>query len=101
MYRDVTKFVIIKINYDMRANLPSFRKFSQVPTRAEYQAHLNKFKMGLGGASFHECLNFDLSNHSNVLFYLPPTCMPANKDEEFVIFSATSKSDGSQPHRCA
>ncbi|RQR50446.1 DUF3883 domain-containing protein [Burkholderia sp. Bp9126] len=89
-------FVAIKIHYDHRASLPSYLKYSVVPSREEYDDYLKLFREeGVGGNGFHECLNFAVSQSDTLRFYLPPTCVPAAKreDDEFVFFSFTYKGD--------
>ncbi|ECH4470057.1 DUF3883 domain-containing protein, partial [Salmonella enterica] len=96
----MTKFVAIKIHYDHRKSLTPYLKYSKVPTPEEYQEYLNLFHdEGIGGAGFHECLNFAIREHENTKIYLPPTCIPNSKymDEDFVFFSFTYKHDKEMP----
>jgi len=89
-------FAAIKIHYDHRASLPSYLKYSVVPSRQQYDDYLKLFREdGVGGNGFHECLNFAVSQSDTLRFYLPPTCVPAAKreDDEFVFFSFTYKGD--------
>ncbi|MEW9581400.1 hypothetical protein [Paraburkholderia sp. DGU8] len=89
-------FAAIKIHYDHRAALPSYLKYSVVPSRQQYEDYLKLFREdGVGGNGFHECLNFAVSQSDTLRFYLPPTSVPAAKreDDEFVFFSFTYKGD--------
>ncbi|KLG14305.1 hypothetical protein YA50_22940 [Enterobacter kobei] len=54
---------------------------------------------GIGGAGFHECLNFSVRSNAPTKIYLPPTCIPSDKylDEEIVFFSFTYKYDKEMP----
>ncbi|KEY57142.1 protein NO VEIN domain-containing protein [Serratia sp. DD3] len=96
----MTKFVAIKIHYDHRKSLMPYLKYSKVPTPEEYQEYLDLFHdEGIGGAGFHECLNFSIREYENTKIYLPPTCIPSSKytDDEFVFFSFTYKDDKEMP----
>jgi len=96
----MAKFVALKIHYDHRKSLPSYLKYSKVPTRDEYQEYLDLYNdEGVGGDGFHECLNFSIFEDQPAKIYLPPTCIPNNKDsdEEFVFFSFTYKNDKELP----
>ena len=89
-------FAAIKVHYDHRKVLRAHLKYSQVPSRQEYDAYLKLFRVdNIGGNGFHECMNFAAGHDDRVRFYLPPTCMPTKKlqDEEFVFFSFTYKGD--------
>jgi hypothetical protein len=93
-------FVAVKIHYDHRGSLPSYLKYSVVPSRQQYDDYLKLFRQeGIGGNGFHECLNFAVSQSDTLRFYLPPTCIPAEKreDDEFVFFSFTYKGDQELP----
>ena len=84
-------FRAIKIHYDRRESLPSYLKYSRVPTRREYDQYLHQYEAdGVGGNGFHECLNFSMRDES-VKIYLPPNYFPAERDreEEFVFFYFT------------
>ncbi len=89
----------IKIHYDHRQSLPTYLKYSKVPTEDEYNEYLELYDEGVGGQGFHECLNFAIPEEGDVKIYLPPTCLPAQKfvKEEFVIFSFTYKQDKELP----
>lgn len=93
------KFIAIKTHYDHRESLPSYLKYSKVPTEEEYNKYLELYDEGVGGQGFHECMNFAIPEHGDVKIYLPPTCLPAQNlvDEEFVIFSFTYKQDKELP----
>lgn len=98
----MTKFAAIKIHYDHRKSLAPYLKYSKPPTYEEYREHVNSFNNeNRGGAGFHECMNFSVSNNSPTKIYLPPTCIPNKKyfDEEMVFFSFTYKSDEELPSR--
>jgi hypothetical protein len=89
-------FAAIKIHYDHRASLPAHLKYSQIPLREEYDDYLKLFREdNVGGNGFHECMNFAVGHGEWLRFYLPPTCVPAQKfqDDEFVFFSFTYKGD--------
>jgi len=93
------KFIAIKTHYDHRKSLPSYLKYSKVPTEEEYNGYLDLYDEGVGGQGFHECMNFSIPESGDVKIYLPPTCLPAKNlvDEEFVIFSFTYKQDKELP----
>ncbi|QUM85462.1 protein NO VEIN domain-containing protein [Moritella sp. 28] len=93
------KFIAIKTHYDHRESLPSYLKYSKVPTEEEYNEYLELYDEGVGGQGFHECMNFSIPDNGDVKIYLPPTCLPAQSlvDEEFVIFSFTYKQDKELP----
>lgn len=94
------KFMAIKVHYDHRKSLPSYLKYSVLPTREEYEEYLDLFnKSGIGGEGFHECLNFRIREGEDVEIYLPPTSLPSasKTDEEFVIFSFTYREDLEMP----
>lgn len=93
------KFIAIKTHYDHRESLPSYLKYSKVPTEEEYNEYLELYDEGVGGQGFHECMNFSIPENGDVKIYLPPTCLPAQNlvDEEFVIFSFTYKQDKELP----
>lgn len=96
----MTKFVAIKIHYDHRKSLTPYLKYSKAPTPEEYMEYLDLFhEEGIGGAGFHECLNFSVSRNTPTKIYLPPTCIPSDKylDEEIVFFSFTYKYDKEMP----
>lgn len=96
----MTKFVAIKIHYDHRKSLAPYLKYSKAPTPEEYMEYLDLFhEEGIGGAGFHECLNFSASRNTPTKIYLPPTCIPSDKylDEEIVFFSFTYKYDKEMP----
>lgn len=96
----MTKFIAIKIHYDHRKSLPSYLKYSKVPTPEEYQEYLDLYhKEGIGGEGFHECLNFCVHDDRSAKVYLPPTCIPNDKyaSEEMVFFSFTYKYDKELP----
>jgi hypothetical protein len=96
----MTLFAALKIHYDHRPSLPSHLKYSVVPTRHEYNEYLKLFREGgVGGNGFHECINFAVGLSDTLRFYLPPTCVPAEKyqHEEFVFFSFTYKGDREVP----
>jgi hypothetical protein len=96
----MTKFVAIKINYDHRELLPQNLKYSTIPTLEQYNEYVSQFHdEGIGGNGFHECLNFKIPSAEPVRFYLPPTCIPSQKNanEDFVIFSFTYKGDKELP----
>ncbi|MBX9917960.1 MAG: DUF3883 domain-containing protein [Nitrosomonas sp.] len=96
----MTKFVAIKINYDHRELLPRDLKYSTIPTLEQYNEYLAQYHdEGIGGNGFHECLNFKIPAAEPVRFYLPPTCLPSqkNSEEDFVIFSFTYKGDKKLP----
>jgi Domain of unknown function (DUF3883) len=89
----MVKFVAIKINYDDR-ELPVESKYAVVANRDDYQRILERFENeGKGGHGFHECLNFQIPDEFPVQAYLPPTGIPKDLDEEYVIFSFTYQSD--------
>jgi hypothetical protein len=75
----MTKFMAIKIHYDHRQSLPTYLKYSKVPTEDEYNEYLELYDEGVGGQGFHECLNFAIPEEGDVKIYLPPTCLPAQK----------------------
>src|SRR5471030_1935445 len=94
------KFVAIKIHYDHRKSLAPYLKYSKAPTSEEYMEYLDLFhEEGIGGAGFHECLNFSVRDNIPTKIYLPPTCIPSDKylDEEIVFFSFTYKYDKEIP----
>lgn len=96
----MTKFVAIKVHYDHRKSLPSYLKYSKVPTPEEYQEYLDLYHdEGIGGEGFHECLNFSVHDGRSAKVYLPPTCIPNKKyaNEEMVFFSFTYKYDKELP----
>lgn len=96
----MTKFVAIKIHYDHRKSLAPYLKYSKAPTPEEYMEYLDLFhEEGIGGAGFHECLNFSARSNAPTKIYLPPTCIPSDKylDEEIVFFSFTYKYDKEMP----
>ncbi len=96
----MTKFVAIKIHYDHRKSLTPYLKYSKAPTHTEYMEYLDLFhNEGIGGAGFHECMNFTVSEDTPTKIYLPPTCIPSEKyhDEEIVFFSFTYKYDKEIP----
>lgn len=96
----MTKFVAIKIHYDHRKSLTPYLKYSKAPTHEEYAEYLDLFHdEGIGGAGFHECMNFTVSEDTPTKIYLPPTCIPGEKyhDEEIVFFSFTYKYDKEMP----
>ncbi|MEG9639128.1 hypothetical protein [Enterobacter asburiae] len=96
----MTKFVAIKIHYDHRKSLAPYLKYSKAPTPEEYMEYLDLFhEEGIGGAGFHECLNFSVRSNAPTKIYLPPTCIPSDKylDEEIVFFSFTYKYDKEMP----
>ncbi len=93
-------FAAIKIHYDHRQLLPPHLKYSVIPSRQEYDDYLTLFREEhVGGNGFHECMNFAVGQWDTVRFYLPPTCVPSEKlrNEEFVFFSFTYKSDREMP----
>ena len=47
--------------------------------------------------ALHECINFKIREGAPVQAYLPPTAIPKDMDEDYVIFSFTYKSDPSLP----
>lgn len=94
------RFMAMKIHYDHRRVLPTYLKYSTLPTREEYDEYLDLYKKeGIGGEGFHECLNFQIPENGNVRIYLPPTSHPSEKkmDDEFVIFSFTYGGDRDRP----
>lgn len=96
----MTKFVAIKIHYDHRKSLAPYLKYSKAPTPEEYMEYLDLFhEEGIGGAGFHECLNFSVRSNTPTKIYLPPTCIPSDKylDEDIVFFSFTYKYDKEMP----
>ncbi len=95
----MTQFMAMKTHYDHRKSLPSYLKYSKVPSEDEYNEYLDLYESGVGGQSFHECLNFAIPEAGNVKIYLPPTCLPAQNlvNEEFMIFSFTYKQDQELP----
>lgn len=95
----MTQFMAMKIHYDHRRNLPSYLKYSKVPSEDEYNKYLELYDSGVGGQGFHECLNFAIPESDSVKIYLPPTCLPAQNliNEDFIIFSFTYKQDQELP----
>lgn len=93
------EFIAIKIHYDHRESLPSYLKYSKVPTEEEYNEYLELYDEGVGGQGFHECMNFAIPENGDVKIYLPSTCLPSKYriDEEFVVFSFTYKTDKELP----
>lgn len=88
----MTSFIAVKIHYDHRPGLPAHLKYSRAPTQAEYEGYLSLYRdEEIGGAGFHECLNFSIPEDGNALSYLPPGYLPgkARLDDDFVIFSFT------------
>ena len=95
----MTQFMAMKIHYDHRKSLPSYLKYSKVPSEDEYNEYLALYESGVGGQGFHECLNFAIPETGNVKIYFPPTCLPSQNlvNEEFIIFSFTYKQDQELP----
>lgn len=94
-------FVAIKIHYDHRQELPSYLKYSLVPSRQEYDDYLALFhEEGVGGNGFNECINFAVGQSDIVKFYLPPGYFPRqnNDENEFVFFSFTYGGDPELPN---
>ena len=93
----MVKFVAIKINYDDR-ELPVESKYAVEVNHDDYKRILERFENeGTGGQGFHECLNFQIGEEFPVRAYLPPTGIPKDLGEEYVIFSFTYQSDPSVP----
>jgi hypothetical protein len=94
----MTKFMAVKIHYDHRSRLPAHLKYSALPTEEEYHEYLDLYQEeGIGGAGFHECLNFQIPEDGSVKMYLPPNYIPGDINEEYVIFSFTYRQDGERP----
>ncbi|MBS0858610.1 protein NO VEIN domain-containing protein [Providencia rettgeri] len=93
------EIMAIKINYDSREDLPSYLKYSRLPTKREYKKFVDLYnKKGIGGDGFHEGLNFHPENNE-IKFYLPPTCIPSKDkmNREFIVFSFSYKGDKENP----
>lgn len=91
-------FMAIKINYDNRPRLPAHLKYTDQPTREEYEHFLRLFEeKNTGGNGFHESLNFRIIEGEPLRVYIPPSCRPSkdNEKDEFLIFSFTYSTD---PH---
>jgi hypothetical protein len=93
----MVKFVAIKINYDDR-DLAAESKYAVVPNADELKRFRERFENErTGGYGFHECLNFQIKEDAPVQAYLPPTGIPQDMDDEYVIFSFTYQSETSFP----
>jgi hypothetical protein len=93
----MVKFVAIKINYDDR-DLAAESKYAVVPRADELQRFRERFEHErTGGDGFHECLNFQIKEDAPVQAYLPPTGIPQDMDDEYVIFSFTYQNETSFP----
>lgn len=93
----MVKFVAIKINYDDR-QLPVESKYAVAANLEEHKRYCARFgKDGTGGNGFHECLNFQIREDAPVQAYMPPTCIPKDMEDEYVIFSFTYKNDPAMP----
>ncbi|MBU2512144.1 DUF3883 domain-containing protein [bacterium] len=95
------RFFAMKIHYDHRNTLPTHLKYSKSATAKEYNEYMYAYENdGIGGAGFHECMNFKFSSSNKLKFYIPPRHFPNLKNVEngnCCIFSITYGDDPQLP----